>query len=445
MGPEDLRVLDESTREKLQSLVFTGFGSLPRTTVLRLDGIDKAWLGAVLPHVTFGRSKVPIAVQVLLTARGLAALDVPPETIRELGLVFQHGMTSESSSRRLGDKVSYPSEHWEWTDLDHDAMLLVYHSEDGLEPDLETALTGSARILGRKTLRRPEFDREHFGFLDGLSNVRLAKTDPPEADVVPDGEIVIGRENQTGLLDERGPLGVDGTFVVVRELDQDVRSHWAFWLEAAGGDPDEAVYLAAKAVGRWPNGMPIRTGQTREPAAVEADQEIRTFRDDPHGTGCPFGSHIRRANPRDTLVSDPEISEGISALHRIMRRGRVYGPPAPADFYPETLRDQVANGPPEQADEARGLMFICLCGNLRRQFEFLQQNWIKAPKFANLLNDVDPLFANETTSQSMCIPTDGFNRYVDGVGGWVSVRGGAYLLMPSKPVLERLASGATGG
>ena len=52
-------------------------------------------------------------------------------------------------------------------------------------------------------------------------------------------------------------LGKNGSYLVLRQLEQDVRGFWIEWLGHAGGDPEVAVWLASKALGRWPNGMPI--------------------------------------------------------------------------------------------------------------------------------------------------------------------------------------------
>ena len=67
----------------------------------------------------------------------------------------------------------------------------------------------------------------------------------------------------------------------------------------------------------------------------------------------PPGSHIRRMNPRDALKDS-----GTSVrIHRMIRRGTSYGPELPAGV----LDDDGAD---------RGLMFVFLGTDLKRQFEF---------------------------------------------------------------------------
>jgi hypothetical protein len=94
--------------------------------------------------------------------------------------------------------------------------------------------------------------------------------------------------------------------------------------------------------------------------------------------GCPIGAHIRRANPRDSLGAGGAAAEASANRHRLVRRGRSYGPPLPPG---EVNDDEVE----------RGLMFVCLNADIERQFEFVQQNWINNPAFGGLYAERDPL------------------------------------------------------
>ena len=49
---------------------------------------------------------------------------------------------------------------------------------------------------------------------------------------------------------------------------------------------------------------------------------------DTDGSKCPFGSHLRRTNPRDNF-EDNGVKESLrlTRRHRIMRRARLYGDP----------------------------------------------------------------------------------------------------------------------
>ena len=72
-------------------------------------------------------------------------------------------------------------------------------------------------------------------------------------------------------------------------------------------------------------------------------------------------------------------------FHRILRRGREYGP----ELLPENA---LTPAPPD--DPERGLHFICLNANISRQFEFLQNAWTTNTKFSGLTGESDPLLGN---------------------------------------------------
>ena len=98
----------------------------------------------------------------------------------------------------------------------------------------------------------------------------------------------------------------------------------------------------------------------------------------------------------------------MSLRHRILRRGKPYGPPLfdPAVLtkleQPEALQaivDLVDDGQP------RGVHFLCANANIKSQFEFIQQVWVNNPAFGGLLNNRDPLVGdNDAAASVMVIP-----------------------------------------
>ena len=206
----------------------------------------------------------------------------------------------------------------------------------------------------------------------GLGSTGLAN------DTIKAGEFVLGYQNEYGLYpgspvvadsdDRRGiltrapdrngrDLGRNGTYLVFRELRQDVEGFWAF-LEASTRRPDgstdraAATRLAAKMVGRWPSGAPLVLAPDADDPRLAHANDFGYFHDDHDGLRCPIGAHIRRANPRDSLAPKPgsPASIAVGKRHRIIRRGRGR-----------------AGGPTDQ-----GLHFVCLNASLARQFEFIQ-------------------------------------------------------------------------
>jgi deferrochelatase/peroxidase EfeB len=148
---------------------------------------------------------------------------------------------------------------------------------------------------------------------------------------------------------------------------------------------------------------------------------------DAHGFACPVGSHIRRANPRDALGPDPETALKSANRHRLLRRGRSYG---------QRLTDPFV----EDGGE-RGLHFICLNGDLERQFEFVQQTWVNNTTFAGLHCESDPLVGNQDeSSRRFTVQADPLRSRVHNLRSFMTVRGGAYFFLPGLKALRYLAS-----
>jgi Dyp-type peroxidase family len=298
--------------------------------------------------------------------------------------------------------------------------------------------------------------------------------------VIADGEVLLGYENGYGHLPmspqvpvetdrdgalaeaparpDRRDFGRNGSYLVFRQLAQDVRAFWEYVYEAKDTIPGlpagraGAEWLAARFVGRWPNGTPV----TRHPDRPGPDthEGLNDFlyyeKGDGFGARCPIGAHIRRTNPRDTTLPVPHDVElsgspddpkkraailALTALHRIVRRGRMYGEPADPVYDLDRLR--------ACDDKDRGLHFLCFNANLNRQFEFVQSNWAVNPTFAGLSRDPDPLLGARRTYP---FPAADFTmpgcptRRVHDLPRVVEVRGGAYFFMPSRAALRYLAA-----
>jgi deferrochelatase/peroxidase EfeB len=115
-------------------------------------------------------------------------------------------------------------------------------------------------------------------------------------------------------------------------------------------------------------------------------------------------------------------------FHRILRRGREFGPKLPAE-------EAIQNPPPN--DPKRGLQFVCLNANITRQFEFVQNAWLMSTKFDGLSGESDPLVGNRIhigdgrSTNNFSIPRTGsVRRCVEGLPQFITVRGGAYFFLP---------------
>jgi len=257
-------------------------------------------------------------------------------------------------------------------------------------------------------------------------------------------------------------LGRNGSYLVLRQLRQDVGGFWQFVDRVADGDAAAREHLAEAMVGRTTEGDAlIPTGER-----IPGEQDPRntfTYRGDEEGLHCPIGAHIRRSNPRNadlppcangffswairTLGFDADAlaNDHVSStrFHRLMRRGREYGTR-------QTL-SQALVAPPEPAHTDRtydgtGLHFICLAANITRQFEFVQSAWLAGVRFDSLHGESDPLLGNRqpdpigAPTDSFSIPVaNGCDRRVTGLPQFITVIGGGYFFMPGIRALRFLS------
>ncbi|HYJ80256.1 MAG TPA: hypothetical protein VEW03_11665, partial [Longimicrobiaceae bacterium] len=156
-----------------------------------------------------------------------------------------------------------------------------------------------------------------------------------------------------------------------------------------------------------------------------------------------LGSHIRRTNPRDGMQTGPTDSLLVADRHRMLRRGRAYGPPLAPSFDPDDILAAPDDG------QERGLHFICFGTDIVRQFEFVQGTWVSNGKFDGLYADPDPVIARHCDPQqarypeqvsSFTEPRCPVRHRERALERFVTMRGGAYFFMPGLAALRYLAS-----
>jgi deferrochelatase/peroxidase EfeB len=186
-----------------------------------------------------------------------------------------------------------------------------------------------------------------------------------------------------------------------------------------------STWLAERVVGRDIDGNLLCPGGVLPLDRYgERENDFRYRQTDPFGLGCPIGSHVRRANPRDGLAKDMASADTLlnaANNHRILRRGRKYGPPIA-----DPMKDDGVD---------RGLLFICFNTDIARQFEFVQQTWMLNQNFGTLFDETDPLVGPKGR---FTIPHDPLRRIVD-VETFIRMKGGEYFFLPSIPALKYLA------
>jgi Dyp-type peroxidase family len=441
---------------------------------LRFDaGQPREWLRRVLTDVTSGTEDRDgeFRFNVAFSARGLVALGLDDSDLVTFSREFTQGMAHQERSDVLGDVDQDAPEHWEFGNAAmplHGLAMLYAKSDEQLAErgeGIEQLLERYGIEYQREDVSLPEDSKEHFGFTDGLAQPFIrgsGRRRPPGELKLATGELLLGYVNAYGQIGpvpstrvrrgmrehpfpirgtQRVAFGYNGTYLVLRKLQQRVGEFWSYCWDAAVAEQapnvaERAKLIAARFVGRWPNGVPLVHAPEREPQA-HGDLNDFGFRElDPHGLRCPIGAHVRRANPRDMFGATAEEGVHDTNLHRIVRRGRGYGP-------------KLAGAMPRVDDGVeRGLYFVALNANLRRQFEFIQQTWLNSCKFAGLSAERDPLvgkdafdFDDQKVPRTFSAQRRPVRDHYQGLPKFVRVRGGEYLFLPGLRALNYLCVG----
>lgn len=289
---------------------------------------------------------------------------------------------------------------------------------------------------------------EHFGFRDGGSQPTIdGYDDAPalgEPAAIPAGEVVMGYPDATGATSTTDPLLIDGSMVVFRRINQHVT---VFRQQAATGVPGAEPALtpqavAAKMIGRWPSGAPVSLFPDADPGPGHERNDFAYHANgDELGTSCPRWAHIRKVNPRDETTPNPQFDN--PALHRMLRRGIPFGEPL----------DPTATA--EDGTE-RGLHFFAVVGDLDRQFEFVQRQWLNDPNFPGGLptptgygppaqgapDGPDPVVGEHDDSGATCVLQQPSGQHPFPLNQQpVRVTAGEYFLLPSLQAITALAAG----
>lgn len=355
-------------------------------------------------------------------------------------------------------------------------------------------------------------NKEHFGYTDGISDPYFEgssrnpiavigggkpKRLPPDTpldkqdswEALETGEFILGYRDESQeypIAPIPRLLSYNGSFMVYRKLHENVGSFNRYIEEVGKQFPEGKEALAAKFAGRWRNGAPLalfptekeaddfmtklgdievqrdkikkqlKTATGAEKKRLEEekkplDQEFYPMRsklvafnynDDLSGSKCPIGAHIRRTNPRGALEMGKKAFKTPGALtdrRRILRRGLPYGEVT------DSMKD----------DGNHGIIFMAVVASIKRQFEFVQQQWINYGNDFHLANDKDPLLGNH----EMTVDGQGKGRmlieaakakdgetqkppfFCSNLTRFVETRGGDYFFIPSMTALRMIAEG----
>jgi Dyp-type peroxidase family len=421
---------------------------------LRIDDVEKGkqLLRSMLPRINsgapWGDTPPPIALQIALTYAGLEKAGVSPDILASFPEEFRQGMAARAEL--LGDRGTSAPEHWEsglGTGEAH--VLLTVWAQDNAHLDAVRqqlrevgAAAGATTVVNETRAEALPQGKDHFGFFDGISQPSVEGTGVTgrKGDGQPNGrggwrdvatgEFIHGYTDEDGGLPKTpaAPFHRNGTFMVYRKLHMNVAAFRRFTHEAGQRYPGGPEKLAAKIVGRWRDGTPLSVSPDKPDPDVVADPariNDFTYASDPQGMKCPLGSHIRRVHPRD---SEGFFDGKLTNRHRLVRRGRSYGPPLP-------------EGQMEDDGVDRGLVFVCFNANTWRQFETVQKLWVDDGDPFGLGGDKDFLIGCPNgNGGKMTIPGNP-PFFLSPQPGFVTMRGGEYLFQPSISALKWLVNG----
>jgi Dyp-type peroxidase family len=432
-------------------------------------------------------------VNIAFSHRGIALLTNREEAGNFGDQAFRQGLAARSTY--LGDpsKPGQRGHAGRWkvggTKNEADIIIIVASDSPGKLDDMVDlikvrAVAGNMKLLFEQrgeTLPGDLRGHEHFGFRDGISQpgIRGKLSSMPGDYITPryiantddrrlffakpgqllawPGQFLLGELRQsTEHLYNSAPAASNfpgwaarGSYLVVRRLNQDVRTFWQFAANSAALAGINSTKFASILVGRWPSGAPVMRVPGADNTALGEDSfannhfifddntrpsNLRPIAGYPGdsfppamadflATVCPHFAHIRKVNPRDGATDLGKPEDNLARM--ILRRGIPFGPPLIGVKRPaKTL-----------FNKERGLMFLNYGGSIEDQFEFLQRRWSNSSVQPNF-GGFDPIIGQNGSST-------GRIRFIDfpKPGGgtvrikfrkeWVIPSGGGYFFAPT--------------
>jgi len=452
----------------------------PRVRHLVLEVADRIaarrWLAAsisgrddAIPQITRETpwaTKPDTCFNIGLTYEGLRALGTPASSLDTFPTEFIDGMNNRAL--KLGDAGPSAPETWPTPFDDPKRLHLIgtIHADEVAQLDRvqQQALGGTTgmRLLGVREGWNFHDNYVHFGYRDNISQPRFPEVHDPDeyADaqpMAPLGTVLLGYPtNFEGLMwrvPRPEPLGHNGSFNAFRVLAQDVVGFEAYLDTAAADllrhpDVDDLLPLGAEATigaslsrhaalreivaanmcGRWRNGVPLALSPDTPNPSPAVD--LTDF-DYDGASRCPYGAHIRRANPRGGQI----VQRVANHSRRLIRRGMPYGPPY--DYDPAKTNRK------SESEEERGLLGNFIGANLGAQFEAMSCDWLNLGlQDPRITGSNDPVMgANDPGTSWFDVPLkSGATIRLRGLPRFVRTRGGAYTFLPSISAIRYLGA-----
>jgi deferrochelatase/peroxidase EfeB len=369
--------------------------------------------------------------------------------------------TMAARAEVLGDTAASAPKHWDPSWKTCHAIVIITGPERARVHQKLEELEAGARSAGAETTvhwgNELDGQREHFGYVDGISQPAIAgETHAGDAGYgtvdkdgnwrgIQPGELVLGYDDEDAPFDGSSFLE-NATFFVLRKLEQDVDRFHDYLdklaerddVKSAARETSPKAWAASRIMGRHFDGDPLLPKN----GGAKHQNDFR-YAEDHTGFGCPFGAHIRRANPRDVAGRISDRSE----RHRIVRRSLMYAEENGSyaleeESFGHRRRLEPQSSPPmvEGLKRKRGMLFGCFNASIGRQFEVVQGGWLNGGESApgRLFTLRDPIAgANHAGRGDFVVPGRPLVVLPD-VELFTITRGGAYFFIPGLVALELL-------
>ena len=253
---------------------------------------------------------------IAFTWKGLVRLGLDEDRLHNVPLAFREGMADATRARRLKDNPT----NWEWSDAlgvrdkegEVHVLIALFSKVDPktdeygadvssrLDDDWSTLVSETGLHGLKPLLILPDAfvgpdSKGHFGFRDGISQPYIEGAGTSRkptgrsaaAHIIKPGEFVLGHANEfgesvpplwvdrshfaaakdlprNGLERNRSDFGRNGSYLVFRQLHQNVAAFDEFLDNAAARSGLDGELLAAKLVGRWRSGAPLALCPTKD-------------------------------------------------------------------------------------------------------------------------------------------------------------------------------------
>jgi len=449
-----------------------------RVRHLILEVTDRAearrWLAAsvsgrtnTVPQITTEEpweTKPDTTFNIGVTFEGLQALGVAQSSLDSFPTEYKEGMTARAT--KLGDVGDSAPNNWRapFDKPQRIHLIATVFADEAAQLDrLKQQALGGTRgfnLLGQRDGWCFNGDIVHFGYTDNISQPKFAEihdadslSDDPQP-FAPLGTVLLGYDtNFEGLvwhIPEPFALGHNGTFNAFRILEQDVKGFEDYLDQAAdelmthpngnellpfGAETTIGAGLSRRAAlrevvaahmcGRWRDGTPMALSPDRPDPWInrtnlDYDDPVRF----PNGRRCPFGSHVRRTNPRGAKI----VQRVANFSRRLIRRGMPYGP---------------AFDPAHPDKEERGLLGNFIGASLGAQFEAMSCDWVNVGlQDPRVTGSNDPLIGANTleTGWFDLLLKSGATIRLRKLPRFVTTRGGVYTFLPSIAAIRYLGA-----